>query len=98
MEKRNAHFDLESISRLEEAIINNTANESDYENLNEFLSGLGLRDYLKIEFQKYNVWSFKTFIDNRNKKNELRDTQQESILLGILKGTIGFIKKNIISK
>jgi len=96
MEKdENPNLTIESIKRIKSRIEHGIDNAEDYELLDYFLSSIGHEKYILNNFQKYDIYSYSDFIDEKSllEKKKMRKNWEDSadrhlIVFGTLRGMI----------
>jgi hypothetical protein len=89
----NPYFDIPALNILEQRFIQKLANESDLERLDQFMNGLGFKDYILGKFKSKGILSYEEYIISRNDPNDPNRKVVSNTLLGVILGSINALKK-----
>jgi histidyl-tRNA synthetase len=90
----NPKYTTEDLNKLEHKIKENKAEVKDYEYLDNYLSFLGIPNFLLNKLREKNIDGYAEFIYERN----LNSNKSISLLVGIALGVVSTLRKYIAGK
>ncbi|MES2372203.1 MAG: hypothetical protein V4557_06465 [Bacteroidota bacterium] len=90
----NPKISLQDLNDLEDRIKNNRATSEDYSVLDNYLSFLGVKNYILSTLEKHRINGYEEFIDQRKNYS----SSEINMLVGSVLGVISTLKKYITGK
>ena len=90
----NPKISIEDLNNMEKRIKENTATSIDYKKLDDYLSFLGIKNYIITKLHSSKIDDYQDFIYQRTNKN----SSELNKLVGSVLGVISYIKNHILGK